>query len=131
MLLEQRKDLPHLLGFRLIDDQPAAARRDIITQHRISADPFPFAPRRRHLVARALADQLAFELREAQEDIERQPSERRAGVELLGDSHEAHVMFLKKTQHPCEVEQRPAETVDFVYDDTVELPGFDSSEQPL
>src|ERR1019366_1586477 len=53
------------------------------------ARPFAPLPRRRHLVACPLSNQLSLELREREQDVERQPPQRRARVELLGDGHEA------------------------------------------
>src|SRR4051794_35692131 len=59
----ERENLPHGLGFGLIHHQPPASCSDIVPERRASTDPLPFPTRRRHLVSRALANQLPFELR--------------------------------------------------------------------
>jgi hypothetical protein len=56
-------DLTDAPGFLLIDGEPAALRQKVVTERRKPADPFPFAAGGSHLVARALGDHLALELR--------------------------------------------------------------------
>jgi hypothetical protein len=60
--LEQRKDGPHSFGFFPVYDQPPTRRVYVVAQYRTPAHPLPLAPRRRHLVARALPDQFPFKL---------------------------------------------------------------------
>src|ERR1022692_4735266 len=98
MLLEQRKDRPHAFGLFLVHYQPSTARVHVIAQHRAPAYPFPLPPGCRHLVPRAFTDQLPLKLSEAEKNIQRQPPERRAGVELLGHGHETHVVLLEEAQ---------------------------------
>ncbi len=57
------KDLPYLLGLRLIDQQACLTRVCVVAQHRISTNPLAFAPGRGLLISRALANDFAFELR--------------------------------------------------------------------
>src|ERR1017187_1631390 len=111
MLLKQSKDGPHTFGLFLVHHQPSAARVHVVAQHRAPAHPFSLPPRRRHLVARTLADQLPFELSKAKKNVQRQSSQRGAGVELLGDRNETHLVLLEDTQHAGEVQQRSAQTV--------------------
>src|SRR5580704_1569181 len=61
------------------------------------------------------------------QDVQRQPAERCTGVELLGDRNEAHFVLLEHAQHPREVEQRPAQTVDLVHHDAIEVACLDRS----
>src|ERR1700733_1735675 len=130
MLLEQCEDAPYLLGLFLVHHQPSASRIYVVAQHWTPAHPFSLAPGCRHLIARTLADQFPFKLREAQEDIQRQPPQRSAGVELLRDRHETHFVLLENAQHAREVQQRPAQTVDFVYHHAVQCARLDRLEQP-
>jgi hypothetical protein len=74
VLEEQREDLAHFSGFFLIDDQAPAGRINIIAEYRCASDPLAFAARRRHLVARAFANDLAFELRERKQNVKGQPA---------------------------------------------------------
>ena len=131
MLKVEIEDRPHALGLGGVDDQAAAARVDIITKDRMPADPFALFPRRRLLVARALGNDLAFKLREGQEDVQRQPPQRVGGVELLGDRHEAHATFVEHLDDSREVHERPAEPVDLVDDHAVHLGGLDIHQELL
>src|SRR6266849_2930752 len=42
---------------------------------------------------------------EREQDVQSQPSQRRAGIELLGDGHETYVVLLEETKHSGEVQQ--------------------------
>jgi len=101
----QIEDGPDAFGLLRIDDKSAAAWVDVVSENRVPTDPLTLLSRRRLLVARALRDDLAFELRERQEDIQRQAAQRVGGVELLGDGHEADSVLLEQAHHPGEVDQ--------------------------
>jgi hypothetical protein len=58
---------------------------DVVAQRDEAAHPHALLTRGGELVANALADDLALELREGEQDVERQPSHRRRRVERLGD----------------------------------------------
>ena len=100
-------------------------------ENRMAADPFAFPPRGRHLVARALRNDLALELGERQEDVQRQAAEGTRRVELLGDGHEADAVPVEDLDDPREVQQGPAEPVHLVNDDAVNGPGLDRGQKPL
>ena len=87
----------------------------------MAADPFALPPRGRHLVARALRDDLALELRERQEDVQRQSPEGTRRVELLSHRHEADAVPVEDLDDSREVEQGPTEPVHLIYDDAVDL----------
>ncbi len=99
------KDLAYPLCLYLVHQQRAALRRDVITEHRIAADPFSFAPRGAHLVVRSFRDHLAFELREGQQDVQRQSAQRVGGVELLRHRHKRHALFVEDLDDPGEIKQ--------------------------
>src|SRR3954468_16157995 len=86
----ERKDLPDLLGFGWIHDQPSSFRSHIVAEHRGAADPLAFAACRRQLIARSLPNDLALELRKREQDIEREPAHGGAGIEVLRHRDEAH-----------------------------------------
>src|ERR1035437_3380832 len=88
-LLVERESLSDYVGFPLVHYQPPASSHHLITQRRTPSHPLSLASRRRHLVSRPLADQLSFELREAEKHVQRQPPDRRGCVELLRDRNEA------------------------------------------
>src|SRR6476620_3938159 len=79
------EDVPDGLGFRGVDDELAVF--DVVAERGLTAHPHALLLGGRDLVADALAGDLALELGKRQEDVERQASHRRRGVELLGDRH--------------------------------------------
>ena len=91
----------------------------------------PFLRDCRELVPDALADHLALELGEAEQDVERQPPHRGRGVELLGDADEGHVVALEHLDQLGKVGERAAQPVDLVDHDDVDQPGLDVAQQPL
>src|SRR5437868_9974706 len=90
-----REDLSHPFGFCRVDHQTSALWIDIIAEDWDASHPLPFSPRRRHLVTRSLADDLALELRKRQQDVQREPAQGSAGIELLRDRYKAHAALLK------------------------------------
>lgn len=82
MLQEQFEDVLNPAALLLVDDQPAAAENDIIAEHRHAANPFALA-RRRHLVARAFANDIALKLGKRKQYVQCQPAQRGRRVELL------------------------------------------------
>src|ERR1035437_6183076 len=121
MLLEKGKDGPHAFGLFLIHHQPSSTWAYVIAQHRTSAHPLPLPPGRRHLVARTLADQLPLELRKGEQNVERQTSQRCAGIELLRDGNEAHLVLLEDAEHAGEVQQRTAQAVHFTHHHVIQF----------
>ena len=67
---------------------------------------------------------------EREQDVQSQPSQRRAGIELLGDGHETYVVLLEETKHSGEVQQRSAQAVNFIHYDAIEFARFHRVEQP-
>src|ERR1035437_10441949 len=63
-------------AFLFFANQSTAAWNDVVAEYRHSTNPFPFAARRRHFVACALADDLAFELSKRKQKAKGQPAER-------------------------------------------------------
>ena len=57
------KDLANTAGFTWVHYDASAGWSNIVAQQRRASHPFAFPPRGSHLVARALADDLAFKLR--------------------------------------------------------------------
>ena len=85
----------------------------------------------RELVADALADHLALELGEGEQDVERQPPHRGGGVERLGDADEGDAVAVEHLDQLGEVHQRAAEPVDLVDHHDVDAPRLDVGQQPL
>ena len=101
----QGKELPDLLGFRLVDEQ-FAVFIDVVAQHGHATAPEAFAAGSSDLVTRSLRDDLTFELSKGQEHVENEPAHGGGRVELLGDRHEGDLMLVKDLHHLGEVEQR-------------------------
>src|ERR1035437_9214339 len=124
ILLEQSEDLPHSIGLRFIYQKSSARRVDVIAQDGISSDPFSLAAGSGHLVAGSFADQFPFKLRKREQDVQSQPSERCAGVELLRDRDEADFMLFEDAQHSGEVKKRPAEAIYLIHHNTIQRTSF-------
>src|SRR6266404_2076241 len=77
------EQIPDRLRFGLINDELAVF--DVVAQRQVAPHPHALALGRRDLVPDTLAGDLPLELGERQQHIQRQPSHRRSGVELLGD----------------------------------------------
>ena len=101
-----REDGPHARRLLRVHHQRPAIGMHIVAEHRIAADPLALPPRRRHLVARPLRNHLPLELREAQQDVQRQPAQRCRGVELLRDGHKGGSVLVQHLHDLGEVEQR-------------------------
>ena len=82
------------------------------------------------LVADALGGDLALELGEGEQHVQRQPAHRRGGVEGLGDRDEADPGGIEGRHDPGEVGERPGQAVDLVDDHRIDLAGLDVGEQP-
>ena len=78
---EAGEDQPDQLGFLLVHHQLAVD--DVVAERRDAAHPHPLPARGGELVADALADHLALELGEREQDVQRQPAHRRRRVERL------------------------------------------------
>ena len=93
--------------------------------------PHPHAPGLRcgDLVADALGGDLALELGERQQHVQRQPAHRGRGVERLGDRHEGHLGRVEDRHDPGEVGERSGQPVDLVDDHRIDLAGLDVGEQ--
>src|SRR5712692_2257027 len=111
VLDEQREDLANSSGFLLVDDEAPARGIDIVAEYRRAPDPLAFAAGRRHLVAGAFTDDFSLELGERKQDVQRQPAERRSGVELLGYGDETDRALVKPVHQPGEIQKRPAQPV--------------------
>ena len=106
-------------------------RGDVIAQHGIAADPFAFAPRGAHLVARALRDHLPLELGKREQDVQRQAAHGTGGVELLRHRHKRRAVLVEDLHDPREVEQGPRQPVHLVDHHAVHGAGLDIGQQPL
>ena len=77
------------------------------------------------LVADAVADHLALELRERGEDVHDHASGGVRGVELLGDGDKGDFVLLEDVVELREVRKRAREAVDLVHDHDIDLAVFD------
>ena len=123
------EDHAHRLGLGLVDDQLAVP--DVVAERDVAAHPHALGLRRRDLVADALAGDLALELGEREQHVERQPAHRRRRVELLRHRDERGAVRVEHVDDLGEVGQRARQPVDLVDDDDLHLAGLDVGEQPL
>ena len=85
----------------------------------------------RHLGAVALHNRVLRIMRKREQDIEREPAHRRAGVEILRHRHETHATLVEERQQTREVEQRPAQPVYLVHHHAIDPVSFNVGEQLL
>ena len=104
--------------FLFVDHQFAID--DLVTERHNTADPHALLLRRGDLVTDALAGDLAFELGEGEQHVERQPPHAGRGVEGLGDRDEGDAVGVEQLDQFGEVGERTGETVDLVDDDDVD-----------
>src|SRR5258708_12234386 len=124
MATVKRKDLAHSSRFFFVDQQPTAARVDIVAEHRSSTDPFALPACRRHLVARPFTNQIPLKGGKRQKNIKRQPSNRGRGIKLLRDRNEADRALIEPVYHAREVKHRPPQPIPFVTDPPPYLTSF-------
>ena len=89
------EDEPHCLGFEFVHDQLAIS--NIVTERHWATHPHALLLGRGDLVADALAGNLALELREREQDVERQSSHAGGSVERLRNADErrtARIQYL-------------------------------------
>ena len=120
---------PNGRGLGLVHDQLAVL--DVVAERHEAAHPHALLPGGGKLVADALADDLALELREGEQDVERQPAHRGRGVERLRDADEGDVVAIEHLDQLGKIHQRAAEPIDLVDDHHVDAPGLDVGQQSL
>ncbi len=104
---------------------------DVVAKRHIAAHPHALGLRRGDLVANALAGDLALELGEGKQHVERQTPHRGRGVELLGYRDKRGAMGIQHIDDLGEVGERAGQAVDLVDDDDLDLAGLDIGEEPL
>ncbi len=123
------EDGAHGLGFCLVDDQRAVV--GLVAERHEAAHPHALLLRGGDLVPDALAGDLALELGEGQQHVERQPAHRGGGVELLGDRDEGDAVGVEHLDDLGEVGERAGQAVDLVDHHRIDLAGVDIGEQAL
>ena len=121
--------MPDRLGLFWVHDQLAVAQ--VVAERHGPSHPHALALAGGDLVADALASDLALELREGQQHVERQPAHAGGGVELLGDGHEGGAMAVQHLHDLGEVGEGSSEAIYLVDDDEVDKAGLDVGQQAL
>ena len=104
---------------------------DVVSQHGNAARPFSLAALGGDLVADAFADDLALELGERQQNVQRQSAHRVGRIELLRDRDERHAVVVERLHDPREVEKRTAQAIDLVDDHAVDFAGVNIGQQAI
>src|SRR5208337_800247 len=94
-------------GIGLLRDDDGLLAGTAIAERDRAPGPDPFALGGRNLVAHALANHLALELRKREQHIERQPPHAARGVERLRDRNKRHRMRVKEFDQLGEIGKRP------------------------
>ena len=103
---------------------------DLIAKRHRAAHPHSLALGGSNLVADALAGDLALELGEGQEHVEREASHAGGRVERLGDRDKAGTSCIEHLNNLCEVGHAAGQPVDLVDEDDIDLAGSHIGEQP-
>ena len=85
----QVENRPDLRRLQAVHDQPPTPRINIVAEDRVAAGPLALASGGGDLVPSALADDLALELGEGQQDVQRQAPHGRSRIEGLRHGDEA------------------------------------------
>ena len=123
------KDGANDFGLAVDNDELAVLRP--IAERRHAAHPHPFLFRGGDLVADALADDLALELRKGQQDVQGQAPHRGRRVELLRDRNERRAPRVKDLDDLGKIGERAGQPVDLVDDHGVDPPRREVGEQLL
>ena len=91
----------------------------------------PFALRGRDLVPNPFPRDLPLELGEGEQNVQGQPPHGTGGVELLGDGNEGDAPGIQGLDDLGEVGQAAGQPIHLIYNDGVDLVGFDVREQLL
>jgi hypothetical protein len=123
------EDAPHGGGLVLVHHEFAVLH--IVPERDIAAHPHPLHAGGADLVADALGRDLPLELREAEQDIQRQPPHGRGGVEGLRDRHESHAVAVEDLDQLREVHEGSRQAVDLVDHDDINQAVFDVGQKLL
>ena len=124
------EDVPHRRGLGLVAPAARACRRrQVIAKRREPAHPHALGLRGSDLVADALAGDLALELRERQQHVERQPAHAGGGVERLGDADKADPLRSKRSTMRAKSASAAGQPIDLVDDHDIDLARGDVGEQ--
>ena len=104
----------------LLDQQLAVLQP--VAERDIAAHPHALLARGGELVADALADHLALELGEGEQDVQRQPAHGGGGVEGLGHRDEGDVVGVEHLDQLGEIHERARQPVDLVDDHDIDQP---------
>jgi hypothetical protein len=96
----------------------------VISDWHSATHPHPFAFGGCDLVPYSLARHFPFELGEGEQNIQGQPPHRSCGVELLSDRYEGDSARVQSLYDPGKIGQATGETVNFIYDNGVDLAIF-------
>lgn len=121
----------HLHGGRLDWVNNEATFTDVVTERRHTAHPQPLPLGSRDLVPDSLARDFALELREREQDVERQTPHGGCSVELLGDGDKRDAARIEDFDHFREIGQRAGKPVNLVNHDHVDHPGTDIRQEAL
>src|ERR1700730_16736937 len=92
----------------------------LVAERDQASHPHALALGGRNLVTNTLAGDLAFELREREQDVERQTSHRSRRVELLRYSDEGNLVSIEDLDHSGEVRKGPRQPIYLVDDHDVD-----------
>ena len=129
-MVRNRSKIMRTVAASLLLDQQLAVLQPI-AERDITTHPHALLARRGELVPDALADHLALELGEGQQDVQRQPAHRGRGAEGLGHRDEGDVVGVEHLDQLREIHERARQPVDLVDDHDIDQACLDVAQQPL
>ena len=126
---EAPEDQADQLGLGRVHHQLAVP--DVVAERRVAAHEDALAAAGGELVPDPFARELALELREREQDVQRQPAHRGRGAERLRHRDEGDAVPLEHVDQLGKVGERAGQPVDLVADDGVDPAGLDVPDQPL
>src|SRR5208283_3250600 len=115
------KDVAHSRRFRFVDDEFAFL--DVVAERRLPAHPHALLFRRGDLVADSLSCDLALELGEGEQHVEREATHAGRRIERLRNRHERYALCVEDLDDLGEISQRSRQAIDLVDHDDVNLAG--------
>ena len=123
------KDVAYGRRFRFVDDEFAVL--DVVAERGLAAHPHALLFGRRDLVADPLARDLALELGEGEQHVEREAAHAARRIERLRDRHERYALRVEDLDDLGEIRQRSRQPIDLVDDDHVDLAGANVVQQAV
>src|SRR2546423_736771 len=125
----KNKNVADQVGFRVVRGQLACLK--LVSQRYRTAHPHSFLLRSGDFVPDAFSRDFPFELCEGKQNIQRQPTHRGRGVELLGNGDERHFPGVEGFNDLCKIREATGQSIYLIHNDNIDSLGLDVFQQTL